>query len=182
MCYRFRVNIKTIKNLDSIFIITFLVIVFYLYSNLSFLGQKINEELDEASISQNRFGAALLDWEDISRRPFFGWSRDISVLFKSNDFSFEMHRPNGITNFLRCYGFIYVISYILLLYASTQSMAKNFDLKNYKLFAKLIITVLIIMGFSQLVIHTLFTMSLLFLGIVSRNLNFLNISYNKYLK
>jgi len=173
-------NKFTISNF--IFIIIFIPVAIYLYFTLDFLGQKINEQLDQASISQNRFGAAMLDFEDIIKRPFFGWSRDFSVLFKTNDYIYELHRPNGITNFLRCYGFIYVLSYILILYASTQNMAKNLRLKNYKLFPYLIITVLIMMGFSQLVMHTLFTMSLLFLGIVSFNFKTLNISDYKVLK
>jgi len=108
----------------------------------------------------------MLDWEDISRRPVFGWSRDASILFETG--SREMHRPNGLTNFLRSYGLIYVISYITLIYISMLNYGKYLRLANYKVFSMLILTVIILMAFSQLIIHTLFTMSLLFFGIVSQ--------------
>lgn len=142
----------------------FILTVFMLFSRVEFLGDKIAEQISKADYSQNRFGSALLDWKDIQKRPIFGWSRDLEVIFKTKAYTEYTHRPNGLTNFIRSYGFPYVISYFLIMFFSVKRFFSAMNANNCKRNAVILVSIIIIMGFSQQVVHTMLTMSFLFLG------------------
>lgn len=149
----------------NIMIITLIVLVaIFLFLRLEFLGEKVSEQLGVAYSSQNRFGAALLDWEDIMKSPWIGWSRDLSVLFNTSDYGYLAHRPNGITNFLRSYGFIYVTAYLIILFVSLKRYFAKIDFESRTLFSYTLVGIILLMGFSQLVVHSVFVMSFLFAG------------------
>ena len=63
-----------------------------------------------------------MDWEDIKKRPIIGSSRRISVLFGSQEYSLETHRANGLTVFVRNYGFLYCLVYFFLVFQSFESL------------------------------------------------------------
>lgn len=152
-------------NFKSVFYLGIIALtVFILYSRLDFLGDKIADQISKAQYSQNRFGSALLDWKDIQRRPLFGWSRDLDVLFKTKSYTDYTHRPNGLTNFIRSYGFLYVVSYFLIMFFSVKRYFSVMSLNSSKKSAFVLVSIVLIMGFSQQVVHTMLTMSFLFLG------------------
>lgn len=153
------------KRIVTILFVSLAMVV--MYKNVDFLGEKISGQIDTSLYSQNRFGAALLDWHDIIERPLLGWSRNTNVLFHTDDYVSEMHRPNGITNFIRTYGFIYVFFYFYIIFSSFRRHIKLFYISDGKRNTYVLLLVLILMGFSQLILHTLFTMSLLFIGLFS---------------
>lgn len=104
-----------------------------------------------------------MDWEDIKEKPLIGWSFDVSVLFGTSEQIYKMHRPNGITNFISTYGFIYFLTFFLIMYYSLKKYFKQMGLGKTSVHALFLI--LILMGFSQLILHRIFTMSLLFIGV-----------------
>lgn len=151
-------------SLANIFYLsTFLFVFILLFNQLDFLGDKVTEQISTAGHSQNRFGSALLDWNDIQKRPIFGWSRNTEVLFKSKGYSNLTHRPNGVTNFIRSYGFIYFISFFTFLFYSMKIYLRRYTYNSLFLTFALI-SIILLMGFTQQVVHTMFTMYLLFLG------------------
>jgi hypothetical protein len=163
------VTYLNINNVISSAVVLLLSIL--LYYQLDFLSQKINDQLDISDFSQNRFSAALLDFDDFIRSPFIGWSRDLSVLFKTSVYTDFTHRPNGVTNFLRSYGFIYFLVYFVSLFSSLKIYFAHMGYRRAGRSSLILILSIIIMGFAQQVIHIPFIMFLLFLGNSARSLN-----------
>jgi len=164
-------NSKSLSIYKYIVLGVFLFLSLTLYKSTEFLESKINSQIGEASISQNRFGAALLDLQDFSKRPFFGWSRDTQLLF-SNDDLYAAHRPNGITNLLRSYGAIYFIVFFTLMFLSFKKLGNLSTMANKNAFAIFLIATILISAFSQLIFDNIFFRSTLFWGecIISINL------------
>jgi len=79
------------------------------------------------------------------------------------------HRPNGLTNFIRSYGLIYFISFFLIMHLSLKKFFKSINSVGYSKNSLLFIGIIFIMGFSQLVVHTIFTMCLLFWGLNTKS-------------
>jgi hypothetical protein len=148
------------------YLLIILTIIIYLFTNLDFLGDKIIYQIETAEQSQNRFGAALLDIEDWMERPIFGWSRDQTVLFGNDAFTFTSHRPNGITNLLRNYGIIY---FSVLLYFIYYSFYKHFyysvnnSSSKSTILAIQFLIIIFLTAISQLILHKMFTFSIMFL-------------------
>ena len=133
------------------------------FTNVSYLGNKVTQQLDESGKTNNRFGAALMDWEDIQKRPLIGASRRISVIFGTEERSWETRRPNGLTNFLRDYGLIYVTVYFALVFASFNNISRyyhNYSKPNVAFFGVLILCVI---SFSELLFDLVFFKALVFL-------------------
>jgi hypothetical protein len=135
------------------------------FYSFDFLGNKINEQLAVSGVENNRFGSALMDWHDIMERPILGWSRRIEVLFGTTVSSAHSHRPNGLTNFLRNYGFLYFTVYFYLVYASFKSVGKYYKITSVRM-AVLGVLLLWIVSFSEMIFDEAFFKSLLFLYLV----------------
>lgn len=140
-------------------------ISFYLaFINVEFLGSKVTKELGESGTRNNRFGSALMDWEDIKKRPILGSSRRIEVITGTTVITDEMRRPNGLTNFFREYGLVYFLVYFTLIVISFKTVLNyhgNFNRMDMALFG---IALLWIGAFSELVFDLVFFKSLIFLA------------------
>jgi hypothetical protein len=149
-----------LRIISVVFLVTFAL---FLFNSAYFLKNKIENQLQEASFSQNRFGSALLDFRDFVKRPIFGWSRDTAVLF-GPDTGFEAHRPNGLTNLLRSYGLFYTLVFFILIYNSFKKMAFKSGSYNSSKFAFMLFFIIIIGSFSQLIFDKPFFKSMVFWG------------------
>ena len=136
--------------------------------NVSYLGDKITSQISKSGAENNRFGSALLDIEDIMRRPVLGWSRRIEVLFASETASAESHRPNGLTNFIRNYGFLYFTFYFFLVFKSFDAITKYYGthLGNRLFLVWSGIFLLWLVSFSELIYDKLFLKSFVFIHLV----------------
>jgi len=148
------------KFLFSVIVSSIIIISFM---NIEFLGEKTMGQLEEAQYSQNRFGSAILDWNDIKKRPLTGWSRDEEVLFKGDAFTYVTHRPNGITNLLRLYGFLYFIPMMLIMFYSLRSYFRHINSAKPGLYSIFMIFLILLLAFSQLILLSFFITSLMFL-------------------
>jgi hypothetical protein len=136
---------------------------FQYYVQADYLKSKVTYQYEKAQVSQNRFGAGLLDLNDLRKRPLFGWSRHAEVLFQEENI-YAAHRPNGITNLLRTYGIVYSFIYFSLLYISFKKLG-NFSLfKNPSSFAIFFMLVILTSAFSQLIFDNMFFRSIIFMG------------------
>lgn len=152
------------KSAVKYILLMLIVITSYLaFTTVDFIGEKINDQLNQSGSSNNRFGSAIKDFENISERPFLGWSRRIEVVFNTTVASAKTHRPNGFTNFLRNYGFVYFIVYFTLVYFSFKNVyyyhhhAQNFYVPLFGVF------LLFIVSFSEVIFDLAFLKSLMFL-------------------
>jgi len=161
--------IKFNNRFDIIWLLFLLILSYQLFYKIEFLGNKIQDQIEFADETQNRIGAALLDWQDIKKRPFLGWSRKEKVLFGDDAYTIETHRPNGITNFIRRYGLIYFTTYLLIIFISFKNLFYAFDKKYYKIKSILLLFIILVMGFSQLIFDDFLFRSFLFLFIIKKS-------------
>ena len=153
------------SNIKYLFLILLLIVSTSAFYNFDFLGDKLSKQLAVSEKENNRFGAALMDLEDIAKRPVLGWSRRIEVLFKTNVYDERSHRPNGLTNLLRSYGLLYFLVYFYLVYSSFKSIGRFYGNPKRSL-ALLGILLLWIVSFSELIFDHAFFKSLVFLYLV----------------
>lgn len=133
------------------------------FTNVSYLGDKVTKQLDESGETNNRFGAALMDFQDIQKRPLIGASRRIAVTFGTQVRSDATRRPNGFTNFLRDYGLIYVTMYFALVFASYQNIFRYYHNYTKPTLAFFGVLILCIISFSELLFDLVFFKALVFL-------------------
>lgn len=154
------------KGIKKYIILVFVVLLmFFSFVSINFLQNKITSQIETAHKSQNRFGAALLDWNDIIKRPLFGWSRDEKVLFGIKAHTYATHRPNGLTNQIRSYGFIYIFFYFLIMYLSFKKYFSRINKKNANILSLLVLLIIILSSFSELILDKIIFKSFLFLVI-----------------
>lgn len=134
-----------------------LVIVFYAFYSVEFLGKKIEEQFDtqvntiERLNNLGRFQSAILDYKDITEYPFFGRGRG-ETRFHENEFFKEYgvaRRSNGITDLIAKMGIPFFIFYLISVYVSLRVLLKSTGL-NTKIAIAFIISILMV-GFSQLI-------------------------------
>jgi hypothetical protein len=138
---------------------------FYMtFVSVEFLGKKVAKELEESSTRNNRFGAALMDFEDIMKRPLLGSSRRIEVLFGTTQATAETRRPNGFTNFIRNYGFLYTGIYFIIVFGSFTSVMHYYGKYNKRILAFFGVFLLWMVSFSELLFNLAFFKALIFLS------------------
>jgi len=170
--------------LKYVLLVLLLIIGYLAFSTVDFIGEKISKQLKESKSSNNRFGSALMDLENISERPLLGWSRRIEVVFNTSVYSNKTHRPNGFTNFLRSYGLVYFTVYFFLVFHSFKNIYK-YHQHSYNIYVSLFgIFLLFIVSFSELIFDKAFLKSLVFLysayypsGVILKQQSIKNLSY-----
>lgn len=145
------------------FLLSVGVAIVFSTMKVEYLGRKISSQLSESATTQNRFGSALLDFNDFAKKPFIGWSRRQEVLFGDEAWESKGHRPNGLTNLLRNYGIVYFSAYFILVFYSFRTVAQG---RGTAAIGVLGIVVLWFVGFSEPIFDTVFLKSLLFLSMV----------------
>lgn len=157
----FSAQLKSV--LKYVLLVLIVMLAYLAFTTVDFLGDKINRELSQSKITNNRFGSALKDFENISERPLLGWSRRIEVVFNTNVHSAKTHRPNGFTNFLRNYGLIYFSFYFFLVYSSFKNIY-IYHHHSYNYYVPLFgVLLLFIVSFSEVIFDLAFLKSLIFL-------------------
>jgi hypothetical protein len=151
------------SNFKYVLLVLILIVGFFAFTTVEFLGEKVNRELGQSKTSNNRFGSALKDFENISERPLLGWSRRIEVIFQTSESNALTHRPNGLTNFLRCYGLVYFSFYFYLIFNSFKNVY-IYHHHSYNYYVPLFgVILLLIISFSELIFDLVFLKSLIFL-------------------
>lgn len=136
------------------------------FTTVEFLGQKIKKQLAESQYKNNRFGSALMDLQDIAKRPLLGSSRRIEVIFGTTIFGKETHRPNGLTNLLRSYGLVYFTAFFSIIFYSFNRIYTFYHNRSNYLIAGFGVFLLWIVSFSELIFDFSFLKSLLFLFLI----------------
>jgi hypothetical protein len=149
-------------------VLPFLLIAF---EKLEFLNEKIQLQIDVAYKSQNRFGAFLLDWKDISKRPLTGWSRKENILFGDKAFTHYTHRPNGISNLLRINGFLYFLPLVIMYFYSFKNFFYFCKKKDNTILSLSLLITILLLAFSQLLFNQIFFISLLFFSVAVNKKN-----------
>lgn len=159
-------TLKLRTNLKFMFLLLMILTTYVTFVNVDYLGDKISTQLAESTETNNRFGAALMDWEDFKKRPLIGSSRRIEVIFNTQERSQKTRRPNGLTNFFREYGLIYCTVYFLLVYRSFRQIF--YAHHGYRKFSVALFGVFLLwlVSFSELLFDLPFFKALIFLSMV----------------
>jgi hypothetical protein len=144
------------------------VILFYIsYTQIDFLGKKIDEDIDisfgskTANLERTRFVSAMLDIKELGKNPILG----AGVV--PRDYSFALmkkynHRNNGVTLIAKKFGILIFILYFFSMYRSFLTVCFMNNIKAS--FAIFIMIIMFIIGFSQNYFYKSFFMSLIFLN------------------
>ena len=151
------------KTVLKYVLIVFIVIACYLtFSTVEFMGDKVRKQLSESGTTNNRFGSALKDLDDFSKRPIFGWSRRNEVLFGTTLSTALTHRPNGLTNLLRSYGLLYFTIYFILVFQTYKVIRQYYLHRTSYIIPAFGILLLFIVSFSEQIFDLIFFKFLIF--------------------
>jgi len=164
----FYYTLRTKSALKYVFLVLMGLSFYISFLSVEFLGSKVSKQLSESSTRNNRFGAALMDWEDIKKRWVLGSSRRIEVIFGTQEASMETRRPNGFTNFLRNYGFVYFSFYFFLVFFSFNCILRYHNSWGGGRLAFFGVVLLWVVSFSELIFDLAFFKALIFLSYAYR--------------
>lgn len=159
-------TMKLRTPLKYVFFLMVAALSYISFVSVEFLGSKIATQLEESDEKNNRFGAFLMDWEDIKKRPIIGSSRRNEVIYGTNEFNKQNRRPNGFSNFLRQYGLIYFSAYFIMMYYSYKRIFyyyHNYPKISYAVFGVILCWIL---SFSEIIFDLPFFKALVFLAMV----------------
>lgn len=130
-------------NLRSLFILGIILFAFFIaYTNLPFLQEKINNQLDltedwednNSLQSANRFTTSMLDFYYIEKHPFIGNTDKGDIRYSDHDFvmrvmenSGKYGSGSGITSNIAIYG---IFPFIFWLFFSYKKLSNQFNKKS----------------------------------------------------
>jgi hypothetical protein len=152
--------------LKFVFLMLVIAMSYVSFVSVDFLGNKISNQLEESGETNNRFGAFLMDWQDIRRSPIIGLSRRLEVVYGTNEFNKQNRRPNGLSNFLRQYGLLYFTAYFMFIYYSNKRIFGHYHGYHEFSYAFFGIPLLWLLSFSEIIFDLPFFKALIFLGMV----------------
>ena len=163
---------------QKIILIVFVIASLSIYTNTTFLKEKVTHNLyiaDESTSS--RFGSALADYRLFEKSPIVGWGRgpmryggEVSLFGK------DEHRNNGAFILLATYGSLGFLMYFFLLYKSLKNINNLFLFR--KRFALVSFFTILILGFAQDLFFKPFFLCFLFLFVIIKSKNINNNSIN----
>jgi hypothetical protein len=147
---------------------------YLLFYQLPFLNDKMNNEIENVSVSdykhspRTRLISARVDYDDFLTHPLFGKGRFRETNVKAEDYqSSEEYRNNGTTQLLAEFGIIGFLTYFFFVFKSFKyyCLINKFS-PNYSF---IIVMVLWLAGFSQGIFTKpfFFSFCFLFLGFVN---------------
>lgn len=152
-------NFKQIKSIFFFIIISSFAL--YLYMNISFLSEKVNDNIDAKETTTSRFGSFFADINYIKQSPIIGNSRSLyeRIGFSKYD-KVQRHRNNGISKLAVNYGLFFLIYFFYLYYKFFKAIKSHYK-SEYPIFFGFI--VIIVLGFSQIIFQYAFFLSIPFL-------------------
>lgn len=133
-----------------IIVIPFVILViFFAYSNLDFMKEKIEKqfskatEMDENDVSTTRFGALKMDLQYIKSQPLIGNGLHVKTRFRFHpEIKGDIGHGNGMSNFLANWGIPFFTLWIYCVYKFTRNISHSLTTS----LAALFIIILILQG------------------------------------
>lgn len=159
------------KVLKYFFIVPLVLLIIYLFNNLSFLSEKVINDIALAkTTTSSRFGSALADFTLLSKHPIVGYGRNELAMYGTTQFLYEiMHRNNGLTKLLVQWGLPFGFYFLYLIKRGFNSWAKIYESKSITVW--IVYGSLLISGFSQGIFQYPFFMSFLFMKFIDEKSN-----------
>ncbi len=154
-----------------IYIITVGFIAVYGFFNLTFMKEKIEQNIKVSGHNtHSRFGSARSDFLVFIKSPYFGYGRSLDNIEKQNlSIGSEDHRNNGVTGMLTAYGgFMFVFCWVTYFYSFLNYVKTKYSLPNIRSLAFIMLATLLLIGFSQRIFMFPFAFAFLFIHLVER--------------
>lgn len=153
----------------------FIIIAWYAFFNIDFLSNKIVSNIEDVkykndvSVGRGRFTSAVIDLEDVIKYPITGRGRNSETRFdkKGEDYMYENHRTNGVTDYAVKYGLIGFFVYVFMMYRSFEKFAIYYSFS--KSFALILILTIFTASFSQGYLQQPSFVALIYLGYLFPN-------------
>ena len=166
--------LNNLNNISSIVVVSLVILLsYYLFFKLDFLGDKISHEIELTANSDieyaGRLGSGKKDFEDIIKHPLFGRGRNVATRFTDyNEENYlQYHRTNGVSDFIVKYGILFSLLYFYNMYKSLWYITYPYNYN--KSFAKFILIIILVFGFSQTIFQGTFFISLIYLHVVVKD-------------
>lgn len=168
--FLFYINFRAL-NKNILYAFVFLLFIgssFYLYQDIPFLAEKIEQNINLADeTTTSRFGSAKADFESFRKSPIVGFGRAGAKNDFDNKFDITQHRNNGIFNLLSVYGLPLTLVYFFLIFLSFVKIQMNYGFA--KIFAICAFTIILVHGFSHGLFLKPFFYAFLFLPFTIKN-------------
>ena len=99
------------------------LLVFWAYNSIGFLGDKVEDQYSSAvtlgknDVSNTRFGSLNMDLQYITSQPFTGNGLDVSTRFRLHPWITEdIGNGNGMSNFMACWGIPFFLFWLYCVY------------------------------------------------------------------
>jgi hypothetical protein len=175
-------NNRVVKNTLIIILPFFAIILFILFTNVSFLQNKILEDFNQTNeieelidishrkrttFAPGRFASFKITFVDFLNRPFFGYGANFELRW-TNQFGADIRPVSGIGNLLAQYGIFGLVLFSIGLFKSSIYFNQEY-FKNSMLFAWFFVVISISIGFS-IILSPIF-LSFYFLPFFCYNIN-----------
>ncbi|HOI30228.1 MAG TPA: hypothetical protein PLZ15_10775 [Melioribacteraceae bacterium] len=164
------------KSYKLVMIPLLIAIFWYSFNSLEFLGRKLDEQYQQSLNvgyyhygSRGRFANFIFDMYDILNYPLTG--RGVNEYTRFDDFtgfSRDTHRNNGISDFAVKYGIPFFIFYFFGIYKTFKKLNENQTI-NYKWFPLLSLSLIILLGFSQVIFQSVIFIGLSFYHLIIKS-------------
>lgn len=143
------------KNYRLMLVSVVILALYYSYTELPFFSSRIDrsigyyENRDTAyNEKRDRMISAIIDLKSFSDHPIFGTGRAMEARFGTSDFTWRIHRNNGLTDFLAKYGIFFSLFYLYNIWLGYKFFSTD-KIKKDKTYANIAIIAIMILGFSQ---------------------------------
>lgn len=144
-------------------------LVVLLFSQVSFLGEKISGQIDSVTIGEdssriNRFGNILYDLDWISDRPILGWSANPETRLALDPEALDLAagQGNGLTGFAVKFGIFGILLFFAAIAYATYKKSGSTEVAVFG-----VITVALLLNGEQFLMFPVF-LSLMFLPLVGK--------------
>ncbi len=164
------------KNIKYALLPFFLVAFWFSFNTIDFLGRKIDENLQQSLNvgyyyygSKSRFTSFLFDVYDLQKYPLTGKGVNEQTRFEDyRGFNRDTHRNNGISDFAVKFGIPFFIFYFFNIYSTFRKVNDIYKI-NSKSFPLLALSIVILLGFSQVIFMSVTFIALSFFHIILKN-------------
>lgn len=116
------VTMKLKNKFSRVLIVPVLLLsLFYAYTSLDFLGEKIDKQIERATsgnVTVDRLGSAILDWYYIKKNPIIGNGLADVTRYEDHLIYRELIGgfSNGFTDVVAKFGIVFILLYLMLIY------------------------------------------------------------------
>jgi hypothetical protein len=161
------------KSYQFLFLPIFLVTFWFSFNTFDFLGRKLDENIQQSlNIGyyyygpKTRFGSFMIDIYDLQKYPITGKGVNEQTRFEDfRGFNRDTHRNNGVSDLAVKFGFPFFLFYFYNIHLTFRRINEIYKI-NFKGFPLLALSIIVLLGFSQVIFMSVTFVALSFFHII----------------